>query len=190
MQKEYEHWLSAFAALTINVLFFWFLFRTGSNGDVASIEVTGRTQLVFITAPRQVAAPTLPTVQKKTMPPKGRGNRSTSTKVVASIEAQNARLGEGNKPTSTQIGSSAPLNLGLPSERITFAQNALERPAHPDSLDGKPRLHVRIVDNTLAGRLQRWQKRMDCADLRRALLKEPSSAETILATMRERGCKT
>ena len=190
MRKEHERWLSAFAALTINVLFFWFLIRAGSNGVATVIEVTERTQLVFITAPRQTVASTPPAALERVVPPKNRRNRSSYAKPDTSVEVGSTALEVRNESESTQIDSRAPLNLGLPSESITFSPNPLARPAPSDFLDGKPRLHVRIVDNTLAGRLQRWQKRMDCADLRRALLKEPSSAETILATMRERGCKT
>lgn len=85
--------------------------------------------------------------------------------------------------------STGPLNLRPPTEHIKFSSNALGRPKTTDLLEARPVLRTQAFDSTLMGRLQRLQRRMDCADLRKALLKEPDSSGTILTTMHERGCE-
>ena len=81
-------------------------------------------------------------------------------------------------------------NLKLQEPDFTFAApDPLRRPAKEPFAASVPRLRLRMSDSSWAGRLQAMQKGSICGELHASLLKEAESAEAILASMAEIGCK-
>lgn len=189
-QSKTDELLSTFAAITINLILIVFLLRTGNPTAPARTESIERTRLFFTSAHRHdTEAHDARDIRSMALRSNDGAESTFVGKSVVTTKSDGIAFEENKVPAADSDISTEPLNLGPPTEHITFSSNALGRPKTTDLLEARPVLRTQAFDSTLMGRLQRLQRRMDCADLRKALLKEPDSSGTILTTMRERGCE-
>jgi len=92
-------------------------------------------------------------------------------------------------PADTTLPSATgnTLNLSIPAAPMAFERDILDRPGVPAQA-AVSRLHVRIQDRSLAGRLNSLSKRRNCGELRAALSTHPESTAAIMGAMEQQGC--
>jgi hypothetical protein len=85
----------------------------------------------------------------------------------------------------------APLDLRLHEPKIEIATAADARIVRVpvDALEPPSLLSVRVEDRSFGAFLSGASRGMECAELRAALRKQPASSNTIIESMRKRGCK-
>jgi hypothetical protein len=81
-----------------------------------------------------------------------------------------------------------PLVLSLPAAPLRAGERDLFGRQDKHAFEAPSRLNVTLHDGTFVGRYQRFLKDVTCEELRRAMRKSPSSADTIQASMSRRGC--
>ncbi len=164
-------------------LAFGFVLMTREQPTPRSITDAERTRLRFLERP--AVAPAI--VARTSRPDPSTAARTALPEPV-------------KRPTMTGTAGSAPLRLvtesdAEPALRLSLPDNGFsltERNpivrSDPDAFQRKSTFHVPMADSSLFGRYQRMLKSQDCAELRRALQRDSSSANAILATMSRRGC--
>lgn len=120
---------------------------------------------------------------------------------VASPPRMNYRSARAETDVDTGTGNAAPtapsvapmaassLNLSLPAQPFRLSERDLFARRDATAFEPTSRLNVTVEDSSFFGRYQALLKRMTCDELRRALRSSPSSADTIMASMSQRGCK-
>lgn len=165
-------------------LVFGFVLMTREQPTPLSITDAERTRLRFLERP--VVAPAV--VARKSRPDPSTAARTALPEPVkrptTTGTARSAPL-----PLSTESATEPALRLSLPDNGFSLTEkNPIVR-SDQDALQRKSTFHVPMADSSLFGRYQRMLKSQDCAELRRALQRDSSSANAILATMSRRGCR-
>ncbi len=81
-----------------------------------------------------------------------------------------------------------PLVLSLPAAPLRAGERDLFTRQDKHAFEAPSRLNVTLHDSTFVGRYQQFLKDVTCEELRRAMRRSPSSADTIMASMSRRGC--
>ncbi|MFT3670445.1 MAG: hypothetical protein QM795_18170 [Pseudoxanthomonas sp.] len=165
-------------------LVFGFVLMTREQPAPHGIADAERTRLRFLERP--TAAPAI--VARTSTP-----DSSTAARValLESVKRQmGTRKAEGAPlPLPKNSVTESALRLSLPDHRFSLAEkNPIVR-TDQDGFHRESTFHVPMADSSLFGRYQQLLKSQDCAELRRALQRDSSSANAILATMSRRGCR-
>ncbi len=81
-----------------------------------------------------------------------------------------------------------PLVLSLPAAPLRAGERDLFARQDKHAFEAPSRLNVTLHDSSFVGRYQQFLKDVTCEELRRAMRKSPSSADTIQASMSRRDC--
>lgn len=177
-----ERWVAALFSCTLNLAVCWFLLQSPTSERYAADVPSHFIEVIFVDrAIDQIEEPPTPLVRtSNTVGRRSKGQRQPISEPSA-----------GPPPTveaGAGVPNSMPLNLHVPKVPIQFADhNPLER-STGQTLPVGPQLHVRFVDRSLGGALQRMSRSGACRHLRTALANQPASAESILKTMQRYGC--
>lgn len=82
----------------------------------------------------------------------------------------------------------AALDLSVRAPEIQFSTHSLRRPVSSHFATAAPLLRLTFEDASLIGKMAGMSKRMACSELQHALASHPESAESIVNTMKQRGC--
>jgi hypothetical protein len=86
----------------------------------------------------------------------------------------------------TRLGT-APLNLSVPAETVSFQREPLGSQSNPIRLE-PDRIRLSFTDRSIGGTLQRMTKAQICVELSQALRSAGSNAAVIIGNMQEHGC--
>lgn len=178
---------AAFVAVLVNVAVVLFLV-TWRDGTRSLAPVISATQLVWVTRNDPVPAvrPDVPIPVIPVPTPPSPQSRQRSEPESATPVQQDAAKEQSHAFQSVPA-------LPSPVSRDAMQRESFRRDAFtaspPDPTVRGDRMALRFQDRSIGGRLQEMTRRGICGDLRKALLSGSGSAETILASMRERGCE-
>lgn len=182
---------AAVVAVLVNVAVIVFL-ATWRDGTRSLAPVMSATQLVWVFRVNPVPAvrpdeplPVMP-VRTPRSPQSQPQPRQRPEPDSATLVQPDATVERTHEPRSVPVFPSR-------AQRDSTQHESFRRDAFtdspPDPTVRGDRMALRFHDRSIGGRLQEMTRRGICGDLRKALLSGNGSAETILASMRERGCE-
>lgn len=179
MLHRYDRPLAIVIALSINVVFFWFLQRyVGHPAEMRSMDQPP-IEIVWV-ARTPKAARIEPTIAGK---PKG------PAKSYSRSHKPHGRKTDMTIATSESGGTtSAPLSLEIPEAPLSFQRNPLEHRSVLAELH-QNRLGLTFQDRSIGGVMQRMTKSSICRELRNSLTSAQGDAHVIVDTMKQRGCR-
>ncbi|MCY7354531.1 MAG: hypothetical protein LH470_05565 [Lysobacter sp.] len=179
--------LGRVAALAVTLLLHVLLVAALLQGLPRQVDVVHEDtviSLTFIDRSRPKANPSKPRLMS---PP---SHSATVSKTASTaLAAPEIDVSTPAPPQSSSGRSASTLDLSIKEPDSTFS------PPDPLKRPGKrweasvPRMQLRMVDSSFAGRLQAMQKRRICGELRAALVGSSASTAAILASMADFGCK-
>lgn len=183
-----EQWAAAGIAIALNVAAVWLLAQDEApqlrkqTGDDHVI------QLVFLKpAPEPVATRLTVVIHPRpnkltARPSPPRTSPAQTTKSVVSRPLQVADSAIGSATTER------PLDLSIREAAMSFERKPLAEKVAPIS-EAPIRMPLAFTDRSFGGTMQRMTMQSICRELRAALISSPQSASSVMASMREQGCK-
>lgn len=182
MTWDMDKSIAVIFALLLHLAFGFVLMMRGQTTP-CSITDAERMRLRFLERP--VVAPA---IVSRTFRP-GPSVARTALPEPVKRPTKTGRAGSAPLPLATQSAAEPALRLSLPDNGFSLTErNPIVR-SDQEAFQRKSTFHVPMADSSFFGRYQRMLRSQDCAELRRALQRDSSSANAILATMSQRGCR-
>lgn len=125
--------------------------------------------------------PTPPTVRRT-------GSRATPTQASKAPALESPQAADSDSAGSPDGTTGRPLDLSIRDAAMSFERKPLARQEARIS-EAPIRTPLAFTDRSFGGMMQRMTRQSICRELRAALSSSPQSASSVMASMREQGCR-
>lgn len=176
--------IALLAVIGIHVFLFFVLAETDGESATPIHPRDARTALVLLDSP-DIEVPRSPV---KDLSAPIQMTREVHDAPSAPLRAVGVTAPQEGPARSMANATDTALDLSVEASAIEFSAHSLQRPVSPQFATAAPLLQLRFEDPSLIGKMARMSRNVTCSELQHALASHPESAESIVNTMKQRGC--